>query len=296
MTFDSESVTTDEATLRVYHFNLDVFGPYSEASDFLSTNTLPSNTPGLCFPGFFHSEPSSRLLALEVRMSDRYFGIRERDEVPLYVLYVPHDVLLGYIRSHPSNSHTVVVPWKAWGSGNAHILALPDPDPNRIDFIGRMIVCGMHAITQPPTIIVQGDQRMLRISDYHPRRIFRNSATGTCTQDTNRRGVADSHEGLTPPARQKAPDETIPHVFKDIPLPSGLRLENIKCALGEDVVAVFEVGIPTRSVVRYQGPHSVQDFSFLPQSTEVEEARECILSPHLVMPCISIIFPAIYAS
>ena len=116
------------------------------------------------------------------------------------------------------------------------------------------------------------------------------------TQDTNRRGVADSHEGLTPPARQKAPDETIPHVFKDIPLPSGLRLENIKCALGEDVVAVFEVGIPTRSVVRYQGPHSVQDFSFLPQSTEVEEARECILSPHLVMPCISIIFPAIYAS
>ena len=74
VTFDSESVNTDEAALHVYHFNLDVFGPYSEASDFLSTNTLPSNTPGLCIPGFFHSEPSSRLLALEVRMSDRYFG------------------------------------------------------------------------------------------------------------------------------------------------------------------------------------------------------------------------------
>jgi hypothetical protein len=105
-------------------------------------------------------------------------------------------------------------------------------------------------------VIVQGDQRMLRIMDYHPRRIFRNWVTRG-TQDTHLRlGTADSHKGPGPPgtfALQEATDETIPYAFKDIPLPSGLQLENIKCVLGEDVVAVFEVGIPSLSMVRYRG-------------------------------------------
>ena len=250
VTFDSESLKT------IYHFNLDVFGPHSNASNLLSSNTLPSNTSGLCFPGSFHSDPGSRLLALEVH--DRYFKIKEK--IRLYILYVPHDVFLGYMRSHPSESDTVVVPWKVWGSGNAHTLASSRLRPRRLKFRGHKIVCGMHAITDPPVVIVQGDQRILRIRDYHPRRIFRNSVTGACTQDTHLRGAADSHKGLASPAPQEVINETIPHVFKDIPLPSGLELENIKCVLGEDVVAVFEVGIPSLSVVQYEGPHSVQDF------------------------------------
>jgi hypothetical protein len=258
VTFDSESLnTTDQAALRVYSFDLELPSlPQFHLSDSLCTNTLPSNTSDSCFPGFFHSEPSSRLLALEVEVLRTDFV-----RVP-HILYVPHDVLLGYIRSHPSDSHTVVVPWKAWGHGNAHILASPHPCLNRYEFRGCKIVCGMHAITGKPMVILQGKQRMLRIMDYHPRRIYRNSVTGT--QDTHLRSrAADSHKGLDPPgtsARQEATDEDIPYTFKDIPLPGGLRLENIRCVLGEDVVVVFEVGFPSLLMVLYEGTHSVQVF------------------------------------
>ena len=241
VTFDSESLnSTDEAALRVYHFNLDVFGPHASALDFRNSKTLPSNTSDLCLPGFFHSEPSSRLLALEIVVPSEYCGM---GGIPRYVLYVPHDVLLGYMRLHPSESLTVVVPWKAWGSGNAHILALPPRyNQRRSYFEGHKSVCGMYAITEPPMVIVQGDQRMLRIMDYHRRRIFRNSVTGA-SMNTLLPGAADSYKGLGPitSALQEAADENIPYVFKDIPFPGGLQLENIRCALGEDVVAVFEV-------------------------------------------------------
>jgi hypothetical protein len=243
--------TTDETAFRVYHFDLDILGPYSRPSDFLSSNTLPSNTSNSCFPGFFHSEPSSRLLALHVEIPNTDSG--ERVDVP-HVLYVPHDVLLDFMRSHPSDADTVVVPWEEWGPGNAHILtSFKQHHPYRVTFLERKIVCGMHTMTDPPIVIVRGDQRMLRIMDYHPRRIFRNSVTGTGTQDTHLRGTADSHKGLDPPgtsARQEATDKTVPCGFKDITLPGGLLLENVKCVLGEDVVVVFEVGIPSLSMVQ----------------------------------------------
>ncbi|KAF8268330.1 hypothetical protein EI94DRAFT_1829564 [Lactarius quietus] len=215
--------TADEAAFHFYDFDIDVQvleslgDPGSESSEFLTTNTLPSNPSNSCFPGFFHSEPSGRLLALEVV---------EMHNTVLRVLYVPHDVLLDYIRLHPSDTTaavTPVVPWGVWGpaSGNAHILTLPDPSPGRR--LGSRIVCGMHAITDPPTIIGEGDQKMLRIMDYHSRRIV----CRPVTQDTHLEGAVESHGN-------------IPYNPKDIPLPGGLRCENIVCMLGEDVVAVFE--------------------------------------------------------
>lgn len=237
-TFESLN-TTDEAALRFYHFELDMLGPQPEQAYFLSVNTLPSNTSGSCFPGFFHSEPSSRLLALEVETTN-FIG-----DILLRVLYVPHDVFLGYIMSHPSDTDIVVVPWEAWGPGNAHILSLSNPSPDR--FLGSKIVCGMHAVNEPPMIIVQGDQKMLRIMDYHPRRIVHNPVT----QDTLLRGAADSHEGLglsgTPAWKEVSvsTNEKVPYAPKDIPLPGQLQWENIQCVLGEDVVAVFEVGTPS---------------------------------------------------
>jgi hypothetical protein len=242
--------TTDEAALRFYHFELDALGPQPEQAYFLSMNTLPSNTSGSRFPGFFHSEPSSRLLALEVEtpITDCIGGF-----IPLRVLYVPHDVLLGHIISHPSDTDTVVVPWEEWGPGNAHIWSLPDPSPDKI--LGSKIVCGMHAVTEPPMIIAQGDQNMLRIMDYHPRRIVDNPVT----QDTHLRGAAYSHEGLSlsrATAWQEVgvSSEELPYVPKDIPLPSQLRGKNIKCVLGEDVVVVFEVGTPSLCGTRVLTP------------------------------------------
>ena len=96
VTFESPN-TTDEAALRFYHFELDVLSPQSEPFDLvnlLSMNTLPSNAPNSCFPGFFHSEPNSRLLALEVHV---IITGSTRGDTPLRVLYVPHAVLLDYI-------------------------------------------------------------------------------------------------------------------------------------------------------------------------------------------------------
>ena len=102
----------------------------------------------------------------------------------------------------------------------------------------------MHAVTEPPIIISQGDQKMLRIMDYHPRRrVVRNLVT----QDMHLRGAADSREGLGPSGTTawqdvgRSTDENIPYTSKDIPLPGGLWIENTKYMLGEDVVTVFEV-------------------------------------------------------
>ena len=279
-TFESSN-TTDEAPLRFFDFELDVFGPQPEQTYFLSMNTLPSNTSNSHIPGLFHSEPSSRLLALEVEtpITDFILG----GDIPLHVLYIPHDVLLGYIRSHPSVTDTAAVPWEAWGLGNAHILTLPEPSPDR--FLGSKIVCGMHALTEPPMIIGKGDQKILRIMDYHPRRIAHNPVT----QDKYLRlgGPVDSRGGLGPSNTAAWQDvymptnEKIPYILKDIPLPRGLRLENIKCVLGEDVVAVFEVGTQYLSTVRYECTHTVQVFFGYFQRFWSQD-REGVLSPHIV--------------
>jgi hypothetical protein len=251
VTFESPDVTA-EAALRYYHFELDVLGPPHPPQHryyFHSVNTLPSNSSRSYFPGFFHSEPNSRLLALEAeRPTD---SLPEGDSrAPLHILYIPHDVLLGYIMSHPSDTETVVVPWETWGLGNARIITLPDLSPVR--FVGSKIVCGMHAMTDPPMIIGQGDQKMLRVVDCHPRRVALNTVT-----HLRLGGAVDSREGLGPSSTtgwQEVCDEKTPYVFKDIPLPDGLRWENMGCMLGEDVVVVFEVGISFDIVVRILTP------------------------------------------
>ena len=75
-------------------------------------------------------------------------------------------------------------------------------------------------------------------------------------------------------------DEKIPYILKDIPLPDGLRLENIKCVLGEDVVAVFEVGTQYLSTVRCEGIHTVKVFFGYFQRFWSQD-REGVLSPHI---------------
>ncbi|KAI9462779.1 hypothetical protein BJY52DRAFT_110557 [Lactarius psammicola] len=215
---------TDQAAIRIYHFELDVLGPQYEQAFFLSVNTLPSNTSGSCFPGLFHSEPSKRLLALEVETPN----FMMRGNIPLRVLYVPHDVLLSYIVSHPSDTDTVVVPWEAWGPGHAHILTLHDPSPNRN--LGSKLVCGMHAVTEPPMSLTQGDQKVLRIMDYHPRRVVQNPVT---------QGTAEWQEvGVST-------DGEVPYTPKDVPLPGHLQWANFRCMLGEDVLVVFEYSLGT---------------------------------------------------
>jgi hypothetical protein len=267
--------SADETALRVYDFELDVLGPQPEQTYFLSMNTLPSNTSNSHFPGFFHSEPSSRLLALEIEtpVTDFILG----GNIPLHVLYVPHDVLLGYIMAHPSDADTVVVPWEEWGHGNAHILTLPEPSPDR--FLGSKIVCGMHAMTEPPMVMVQGDQKILRIMDYHPRRIAHNPVTQvTPLRLGDALDSPDSHDTAAWQKADVSTDENIPYAFKDIPLPPGLRLENIKCVLGEDVVALFEVGPKNHSTERYEDTHTDQVFHGYFQRFWSQD-REGVLSP-----------------
>ena len=96
---------------------------------------------------------------------------------------------------------------------------------------------GMHAVTKPPMIISQGDQKMLHITDYHPRCIG--------TQDVHLQDTADSHKGLGPLGTtvwQKLSIPTFENILyapKDIPLSGRLWMENTNCMLGEDMVAVF---------------------------------------------------------
>ena len=266
VTFESPN-TTDDAALRSYHFELGGLPPQSVPFDVLSINTLPSNAPNLCFPGFFHSEPSSRLLALEIQvLKQSLIAGSRRSSIPLHVFYVPHAVFLDYIKSHPSDTDTVVVPWDAWGPGNTHILTPPRQPPYTARVFDSKIVCGMHAVNEPPIVISQGGRKMLRIMDYHPRRIIRNPVT----QDMHLRGAADSREGLGSSGTtawqevSTSTDENIPYTSKDILLPGELRWENntTKCVLGEDVVAVFEVCIPNLSTVRRAYSHILVCFGF----------------------------------
>jgi hypothetical protein len=104
---------------------------------------------------------------------------------------------------------------------------------------GMHRVCGMHALGK---VHVIRDCAVLRIADYHPHRvaIARSRASSAQSDDT---------ETVDDPAEERSlewerPDDTprIPYVEKDIPLPDGLRPEQVRCVLGEDAVFLIKVG------------------------------------------------------
>jgi len=209
-------------------------------------NTLPTNSSASDFPGLFHGNPGSKILALEIEtttMTD--------DSLPyfmLHVLYIPHNTLLSYISKLRSDTDTVVIPWRDWIPRNAHLVEVPLPSPLRYRTLG--ITCGMHALTTPPMIVKRGDLEMLCITDYHASRIARFLATqGTCHPSTSKVGTT-TEESIWPntaavprPRFDRSLNAEIPHVIKDIPLPDGRFSENTLYVLGEDVVVLFEYSL-----------------------------------------------------
>ncbi|KAI0253023.1 hypothetical protein BJV78DRAFT_1198556 [Lactifluus subvellereus] len=230
--------TLDDSPLRSYDFVLDIpilgdRGSYRR--EFLCVNTLPSNPSDPSFPGFFHTDPRNRLLALEVETIDPPRFI-------LQALYMTHDTLLSYIATHPSDADTVLVPWEVWGPRNTHIVNPPDASGAS----HHMITCGMHALIES---VVFRDHEKLHIMDYSPGRIARILAThdahlactgGTITGEGSRRSdvtVMQRHNTGT------SSDTDNRYAPKDIPLPDGLQSENIRCVLGEDVVVLLEYSL-----------------------------------------------------
>ncbi|KAH9962343.1 hypothetical protein BC827DRAFT_1197761 [Russula dissimulans] len=237
-----------DAPSHPYDFAVDVpvhrdVGSQSLQMHYMCANTLPTHPSASDFPGLFHGDPGSRILPLEIEtatMTDESLPL-----FMLHVLFISHNTLLSHISKHRSDTDTVIIPWQDWVPGSTHLVEVPHPSPLRYRTLG--IACGMHALTSPPTIIKQGESELLRIVDYHPRRIARLLSTqGTCHSSTSRVGTATEESSrpnttAEPLSGTGVPlDAGIPYVTKDIPLPDGRLSENTLCILGEDVVVLFE--------------------------------------------------------
>jgi hypothetical protein len=258
----------ESAPSHVYRFMLDLPIPIPPYFAELQANTLPtglsdSSPDSDHHRGWFHPDPDRRLLALVL-------GSPTADE-PMaaftqHTLFVPHDVFLSHISAHsPSPSPSVhsgdgataaeaaiiAVPWNAWGPGNTMLTTVPHAFRRST---GLHKVCGMHALGK---LRVIRDRNVLRITDYHPHRVAHERARAAQRDDTG----ADLDDN---PAEQEQEQEQegqewqrlddgttpgtephnlqIPYVEKDIPLPDGLRSEQVRCVLGEDAVFLIQVG------------------------------------------------------
>jgi len=169
----------------------------------------------------------------------------------------------------------VIVPWSEWAPGHARLTKDPNVSQRHL---GLRKACGMHALGEPHHHHL--DSGVLRITDYHPRRVARarqaashnsndddhhyhnhNAGVGGCgcgcsgTGDGEDDNPAKEGEGGRERERcERRPSDhasngalpwhscvPIPYVEKDIPLPDGLRSSHARCVLGEDVVLLFEV-------------------------------------------------------
>jgi len=256
------------APSHVYRFMLDLPIPIPPYFAELQANTLPTGLSGSSpdsghHRGWFHPDPDRRLLALVL-------GSPTADE-PMaaftqHTLFVPHDVFLSYISAHsPSPSPSVrippvhsdggatpapavvAVPWDAWGPGNTMLTTVPHAFRRST---GLHKVCGMHALGK---LHVIRDRGVLRITDYHRHRVARARAA---QRDDAVDNPAEEEQGQ----EWQRPDGTpgtephssqIPYVEKDIPLPDGLRSEQVRCVLGEDAVFLIQVGffVPCPSTI-----------------------------------------------
>jgi hypothetical protein len=254
--------TGEPAPSHVYRFMLDLPIPIPPYFAELQANTLPTGSSGSSpdsghHRGWFHPDPDRRLLALVL-------GSPTADE-PMttaftqHTLFVPHDVFLSHISAHSSSpsvhsdgptpeAAVVAVPWDAWGPGNAMLTTVPHAFRRSS---GRHKVCGMRALGK---LHVIRDRGVLRITDYHPHRVAREHARAAQRDDT---GGADDVVAVDNPTEEEQDQEwqrsdgtpdtelhslQIPYVEKDIPLPDGLRSEQVRCVLGEDAVFLIQVG------------------------------------------------------
>ncbi|KAI0299469.1 hypothetical protein BC826DRAFT_994583, partial [Russula brevipes] len=160
-----------------------------------------------------------------------------------YVLYIPHDAILSYIEAHTSNIEPVVVPWQTWGPGNTRFIKVPNGTV--YGYPRSTLACGMRAVTRQSEPLSQGD--LLRIMDYHPRRVARILATEDMYSPGEVYIRGEGPESSNTMAKQRSGAHTsrdgeLPYALKEILLPNGLEA-NIRYYLGENVVVLCEVGI-----------------------------------------------------
>ncbi|KAI0055775.1 hypothetical protein BV25DRAFT_1722914 [Artomyces pyxidatus] len=163
---------------------------------------IPGRASGHLHPGHFHADPDNRLISM-------YTAVRHRDGLQrLFVVDIPVQTFLSYVRAHPAAaSQQVVVPWDAWGTRGARVTLVP-ASPRQ----PGMPVSGMRRIdvpVRPPYAVT--------VVDYHPRRVARAIARGDpavvhgAFVDTE---VAGLGEGRL--------HTLLPCLVTEVPLPEGL--------------------------------------------------------------------------
>ncbi|KAI0247885.1 hypothetical protein BJV78DRAFT_1241490 [Lactifluus subvellereus] len=185
-------------------------------------------------------DPCSKLLVLQKQTQT----LDSAGRFMFKLIYIPHDTLLSYVATSPTDTDTVIVPWVEWGPGNTHTISVPMSADR---YFSSRVVCGMRTITGA-RVISGRDNEALRIMGFHPRRIARILAT----QDLHLPGTLNTitREGYGPfdtTGEQRShiptsPHAGLPYATMDIPFPDGRQPKNIEYVLGEDVVVLLEVG------------------------------------------------------
>ncbi|KAH9959418.1 hypothetical protein BC827DRAFT_502806 [Russula dissimulans] len=165
-------VPGDPAPCPTYHFMLELpilIPPYFTE---LHANTLPTDWPASDQRGWFHADTDRRLMVFEL-------GSPTADGLAIaftqHTLHVPRDVFLSHITAHgrsdssESESEPVVVPWHEWAPGHTRLTEDPNVSQRHL---GLRHPCGMRALGEPHHLLLL-DRGVLRITDYHPRRVAR---------------------------------------------------------------------------------------------------------------------------
>jgi hypothetical protein len=277
-----ESGSTSTSPLSSFRFasNLPMINPpyFTE----LHVNTLLPSPPGVHRRGLFYTDvdPRRELLALELGAITEHDFIAVFTLHTLYVPHdaLLSYIAAHPTPAMPGVAH---VPWEAWGPGHTRLVTVPNvahsrylglhkvcgmhalSEPSILFDRGILRIMDYrpsrapaaaeeeggaggagneHA--QPLLFPASGSTGSADGSDTEePRRASGSSSDGASANDREPRQVSPpSSPPPSPSPSPSPPDTSIPYIFKDIPLPTGLESDSVRCLLGEDVVVLFEVG------------------------------------------------------
>ncbi|KAI0055870.1 hypothetical protein BV25DRAFT_1921421 [Artomyces pyxidatus] len=156
--FKSALHTTNAPATSSYSFAL----PELAQDDLRMSSRIASTVTSPTGAGYFHSDPRDRLLFIQSER--KYDGSAS---MGTFSIDIPLETFISYIKSHPANGGSVVVPWDEWGPSGSRAVWL-GPRSAATD---GLVINGMRRVTLKSTAVL--GQGTVMVLDYHPRRVAR---------------------------------------------------------------------------------------------------------------------------
>ncbi|KAI0291373.1 hypothetical protein B0F90DRAFT_1823909 [Multifurca ochricompacta] len=120
----------------------------------------------------FNADSHGRMMALQISVGPNLTDSRSDSGQVQCEMHVSASALLAWTEKHPAPPNAcVIVPWSAWGSAAARIIAPRIDDTLLCASQSKFLGSGMRVVS-PPSIRSDGAS-IITVTDYHPARVFR---------------------------------------------------------------------------------------------------------------------------